>query len=465
MPMKRIFFFFFLVIIGSIVGLLSFDTLFIYMPLQKHIDQDLTRYWREMTRGEYYLILKDMKSLPPEEWERYIRGLQPHFGYPISLNDIEKLPLSQAERNDLVNNLIIVKEGASLFHLRVPYSDKAITMGVINEFDSSLWTNVLLWSILIVMLGLMALIWAIPFWGTLKKIISAAQAFGRGEFAARAKIFRQSMLAPLANTFNDMAGRIQQLISSHKELTQAVSHELRTPISRIRFSLEMVHASGNEWERLHYLKEIGQDVDELDSLVSELLIYARFDLETPDLDQEDQLLAPWLADNVRAAEKELQQVVFTCHIAKDAQTIKARIAPRYMARALTNLIANAAKYAKQQVHVSLEKMDHNCLIIVDDDGPGIQETDRGRIFEPFVRIDSSRNRDTGGHGLGLAIVKRIVAMHRGRVWVESSSLGGARFTICWPMDSSESGAIHRNVKGETAESRNLSRLKRANICC
>jgi len=243
-----------------------------------------------------------------------------------------------------------------------------------------------------------------------------------------------------------MAGRIQQLIDSHKDLTRAVSHELRTPISRIRFSLEMVQVSGNEPERLHYLQEIGQDIDELDSLVSELLIYARFDRETPDLNREERLLAPWLADTVHTSKTQFQQIVCTCRIARDAGAIKARIAPRFMTRALTNLIANAAKYARRQVIVSLEKKDRDCLIHVDDDGPGIPEADRERIFEPFVRIDSSRNRTTGGHGLGLAIVRRIVTMHRGRVWVEPSSLGGARFTICWTMDGNEPGACLRTVK-------------------
>jgi signal transduction histidine kinase len=99
---------------------------------------------------------------------------------------------------------------------------------------------------------------------------------------------------------------------------------------------------------------------------------------------------------------------------------------------VSNLIANAGRYAKSQIVVSLEKKDNACMIHVDDDGPGIAEADRKRIFEPFVRLDASRDRDTGGSGLGLAIVQRIVTMHRGTVWTETSPLGGARFTLGWP---------------------------------
>jgi signal transduction histidine kinase len=391
--MKRIFFSFFLFIMISSIGLQFAAPLIINKPIEKHLDEEFDAYWRELTRGVYHVLLEDLKALPPEEWDRCIRRLQPHFGYPISLDSIDDLPLSPAERRQLMDDRIVVKDDGNLFHRRMPGSQKVVTMGPIQEFDSSLWIDVLVWSIITLTFGLMALIWARPFWLKLKKISIAAQAFGRGEFAARVDLSRRSALSPLANTFNDMAGRIQQLINSHKELTRAVSHELRTPISRIRFSLEMAHAAGGEPDRLHYLAEIGQDVDELDSLVSELLIYARFDRETPDLDREEQLLAPWLAEKMRAAKTEFSQTTCTCRIA---------------------------------------------------------EEDRERIFEPFVRVDSSRNRDTDGHGLGLAIVKRIVALHRGRVWVARSSLGGARFTICWPCHGDRPGSCHLIEKEKRA---------------
>lgn len=287
-------------------------------------------------------------------------------------------------------------------------------------------------TILLFCVGLMAIIWALPFWLKLKRIIAAAQAFGRGEFDARANLPRSAVLAPLASTFNDMAARIQRLISSHRELTRAVSHELRTPISRIRFGLEMANTATSEPDRHHYLSEIGQDVDELEALVAELLIYARFDRETPELDQEVLAVAPWLIQTVNAAKNGFSQVGISCRIETVDKNLVAKIAPRYMTRAVSNLIANAGRYARRRIVVSLEKKDNACMIHVDDDGPGIAEADRKRIFEPFVRLDASRDRDTGGSGLGLAIVQRIVTMHHGTVSAEPSPLGGARFTVGWP---------------------------------
>ena len=397
-------------------------------------ERDDPNYYRDLISGHYHLFMKDLKALPPEDWKDYIRNLQPYFGYPISLDDMSQLPLSPTEHDQLRDGWIVVKrdEDSMLFHRRVLDSDKALTMGPCEGLGA--WNYVIIWSTFSIMFGPMALIWAVPFWLKLKKIIAAAQAFGRGEFDARAKLPRGSALAPLAGTFNDMAARIQRLISSHRELTRAVSHELRTPISRIRFGLEMANTADSDPDLRHYLTEIGQDVDELEALVAELLIYARFERETPELEQEEQRLAPWLIQTVNTAKNGFSQIDISCRIETVAKDLTTKIAQRYMARAVSNLITNAGRYAKNQIIVSLEKKGHTCMIHVDDDGPGIAEADRKRIFEPFVRLDTSRDRDTGGSGLGLAIVQRIVSMHRGTVWTGPSPLGGARFMICIPLD-------------------------------
>ena len=393
-------------------------------------------YYRDLTCGYYHLFMEDLKAMHPENWKGYIRNLQPYFGYPISLGDMSQLPLSPSEHEQLRDGWIIVKsdEDSVLFYKRVLDSDKALTMGPSEGLGA--WNFVIAWSTFSIMFGSMAVIWALPFWLKLKKIILAAQAFGRGEFDARANLPRGSALAPLAGTFNDMAGRIQRLISSHRELTRAVSNELRTPISRIRFGVEMANTADRKPDRRLYLTEIGQAVDELEALVAELLIYARFERETPELDQEAVLLAPWLVETVTYAKNGFSRVDISCRIEPVAKDLVAKIAPRYMARAVINLITNAGRHAKSQVVVSLEKKDHACMIHLDDDGPGIAEADRKRIFEPFVRLDASRDRDTGGSGLGLAIVKRIVSIHNGSVWTEPSPLGGARFTVRWPTSIS-----------------------------
>lgn len=429
--MKRIFFSFFLFIMIGMIGLQYAQPLLISKPLQEYYRQAYLDYWRDLTRGTFYLLLNELEPLPPAERQQRLQQLQSRFGYPITLTDRDQLTLSPAEQEQLNSLLIVVKNNGSLFYRLIPASNTVITMGPINDLDLSLQIDLLAWTMITLLFGLMAILWARPLWLKLKEISRAAQAFGQGDFSARANLPHRSTLAPLAETFNNMAGRIQQLIASHKELTRAISHELRTPISRIRFSLEMAQSSMKEAKRQNYLVEISRDVDELEDLVSELLSYARFDRETPVLHKEEQLIAPWLLLVVKEIKPVLARATVSCLISEEAEAITANIAPRYLARAVSNLMINAGKYSESRIIVRLEKGKECCLIHIDDDGPGIPMADRERIFEPFVRLDASRTKDTGGHGLGLAIVKQIITLHGGTVSVESSPLGGARFTLNW----------------------------------
>jgi two-component system sensor kinase ParS len=110
--------------------------------------------------------------------------------------------------------------------------------------------------------------------------------------------------------------------------------------------------------------------------------------------------------------------------------------PRYMSRALLNLVQNAVRYASQRVDIELKATAAGYELLVDDDGGGIAEADRERVFEPFIRLDESRDRGTGGAGLGLAIVKRVAANHGGTIEIQDSPLGGARFVLRWPRAES-----------------------------
>ena len=111
--------------------------------------------------------------------------------------------------------------------------------------------------------------------------------------------------------------------------------------------------------------------------------------------------------------------------------------PYYLERALSNLLRNATRYAKHTIHVTAAWEGNSVCLWVDDDGDGIPEAERARIFEPFIRLDTSRDRRTGGYGLGLAIVQRVLQWHGGTVTAEAAPppLSGARFKLCWPRES------------------------------
>jgi signal transduction histidine kinase len=143
-------------------------------------------------------------------------------------------------------------------------------------------------------------------------------------------------------------------------------------------------------------------------------------------------LAPWLIELTAAANHENGQIRIDCRIDGKDPNVPSQVNPRFLARAVGNLLQNAARYCRQRIHVTLATEDQFCIIHVDDDGPGVAEADRKRIFDPFVRLDDSESDDADGYGLGLAIVRRVTEWHGGRVMVTSAPIGGARFTLRWP---------------------------------
>jgi signal transduction histidine kinase len=423
--MKKTFIFFFLAMMACIT---MWE--FVSKPLMGLGHQE-NHNWRKVAQSVYLLLIEDLQEMPQDQWDRYIETIQLQFGFPIFLDKLIELQLSPAEFNQLRNGRMLEKKHGSIFYKRVGNSKHAVRLEPDDPSASFFQFDLIGWVSIMISSGLMALILTSLFWLKLRKISVAAEAFGKGDFSARAQLPTKSYLAPLAQSFNNMAKRIQHLINSHKELTRAVSHELRTPISRIRFSLEMIETAPNRKQQKCYISEIKKDVDELNTMVSELLVYARFDRENPNIRLIEQPIASWLVEITKMAEKGFKDITFQHSVSWEDLNLNVWFEPRFMGRAVTNLVRNAARYAKSQVCVAFEKIDHDCLIHVDDDGPGIPGSERYRIFQPFVRLDASRSRDTGGFGLGLAIVKRAVSWHDGNVSIDKSPLGGARFTIRW----------------------------------
>jgi signal transduction histidine kinase len=260
-----------------------------------------------------------------------------------------------------------------------------------------------------------------------------ARALGEGHFESRAPDARSRAFELLTETLNGMAERIQRLIATQKELSSAISHELRTPIARMRFALEMLSEADDRQERERLWKMMGVDLDELDNLIDSSLTYARFEREQPELNLTWVELAPWLAekvDSIRILNRSLELTVDTSALPPGQQV---ELDLKSMPYAVTNLLRNALKYAKTRIIVSAEISGKLVLLHVDDDGIGIPTDERRRVFYAFTRLDRSRDRATGGYGLGLAIVRLVLEQHDGTATAAVSPLGGARFTLSWPL--------------------------------
>lgn len=428
--MKRIFLSFYLFIL-----LVFLVTVFVIIPLVERIDTapfkaEFNQYHRERIQGTLFLLRQDLDKRSPSDWSQHLQQLQPEFSYPLALVRIDPDRFSPSEIAQLHKGEILVSSDYDRYWQQIGQSGTALAIGPFPSPDVSILLDVWTWGLLLVLLGMAALLWALPFWRQLNHISTTALALGDGQLDARTKVPGKSALFPLADTFNQMAERIQHLLTAQKELTNAVSHELRTPIARLRFGMEMLENSPEKSTKERYVEGIHQDLDELDELISELLTYARYDWKDADLDLQELAVAPWLEGVLEALSRKV-----SADLQRDIQIESHRLAcfePKSLGRAIGNLVQNASRYGNGQVMVSLVQQGPDLLLHIDDDGPGIPATDRERIFEPFTRLDSSRSRESGGYGLGLAIVKRVVDSHKGNVTLTSSPLGGSRFTLWWP---------------------------------
>ncbi|WP_175853956.1 ATP-binding protein [Burkholderia anthina] len=288
--------------------------------------------------------------------------------------------------------------------------------------------------LLLALAALLAVVlWISYHWRDLRKLQEAARAFGAGYLSTRVKLSGRSNIYELSQQFNDMAQRIEASIKQQREMMHGISHELKTPLARLEFGLALLAETDEDGRTRERRDALRRDVRELDDLVTELLTIGRLEQGASELAPMEVVvdaLIDSVAGNVAndVADRGLVLDVST------AGTPATHVCdPKLVARALLNLIRNGARYASHTVRLSAASDASGALILsVDDDGPGIPVADRARVFEPFQRLDSNRDRQTGGFGLGLAIVRRVALVHGGDVRLEDSPLGGARFVITLP---------------------------------
>jgi len=238
----------------------------------------------------------------------------------------------------------------------------------------------------------------------------------------------------LAETLNGMLARLENAFGGMRRFSADAAHELRTPLTALKGTLEVAlrsDRSGAEYRAA--LASALEEVERLVRLAEDLLLLSRATAgpESPRARVELESLVLDVADVGARLAKDRSVTVRVGSMAQvavlgDAGSLR---------RALLNLVENGVKYtpAGGRVEVSVAAAAGEAVIAVEDTGPGIDPGDAGRIFEPFVRLDAARDRESGGSGLGLAIARSIVVAHRGTLEVERPALGGSRFTIRLPV--------------------------------
>ncbi len=228
-------------------------------------------------------------------------------------------------------------------------------------------------------------------------------------------------LALLARKFNELGGEIRRLVDNRTVLLGGLSHDLRTPLARMALALELLR--GCEDETL--VTRLKQDLDEMDRLVRRTLELARaLHLEADDAPKRPLNAVVSARIETRAPQ---QQVAL-----KISGGCRRPVAERPLGRILDNVLDNAFRYGAPPVEVRLECTLEGDRLWVLDRGPGIPENERERLFEPFHRLEPSRNRDTGGSGLGLAVARQLAELHGWRIRLQNRPGGGLAVCIELP---------------------------------
>lgn len=252
----------------------------------------------------------------------------------------------------------------------------------------------------------------------LMKLTGAAAVAARGGTAPRVPEQGPEDVRRAATAFNAMTDQVTRTMESQRQLLSAVGHDLRTPITAMRINTEFVEDADTR-ERLE------KNIEELQELTEAVLSAAK----GVGWEQLRKIDLAALVESVCTDLEDIgKPVTWETHA-----TAPLTCRPNEVRRAIRNLIENALAYGnKADVH--LNDLPQAYEVIVEDEGPGIPDEDRSRVFEPFVRLETSRSSETGGSGLGLTLVKAIAESHGGAIRLENREQGGLSARLCLPHD-------------------------------
>ena len=422
---------------------------------------------------QHYLSIKvdkiserQMKALPifvldylmfyPGQEQEYLAKIQKHFSYPINIYNIQDVNLDSEQIGRLRQDqsVMLYKDSATVRGTTISivspipnHPTQVLVLGPVPMFNwmpLQLSAGITLFSLFLLSLGVYGLI--LPLERKIRQVRYALNRMKSGDLSLRVPIEGSDEMANLASSYNNMSDHIQRLIEAQRELMRAVSHELRTPVARIRFGTEMLAEEDDYNHRMHQVDMIDKDIEALNTLIDEIMTYAKLEQGTPSLDFAEITLFDVL-DQVAVetealkTQKEIELVAPPLYVKVDAER-------RYLHRVVQNLVGNAVRYCDNKVRITGGiHSDGMAFVCVEDDGAGIPEQDRQRVFEAFARLDDSRTRASGGYGLGLSIVSRIAYWFGGEIKVdESPTLGGARFIMTWPAKRFKQPPLKANKK-------------------
>jgi two-component system sensor histidine kinase RstB len=395
----------------TILGAILVTGLLLRLTVASPVDETTLR----LLAGHVALHTKAIGSTPPAERRTAVRELSKSLGYPVRME--QQSGALDIRREWRAGELFVVAP--------VPQTPGQLAFGPLPYQRP---TEMPLTAVVVLVVALVvAWLGLRPIFRRIRALERASARMCKGDFTARVDDDPSPMLAGIGRSLNLLADRIGQLLSDERDLLRTVAHEVRAPISRMRFRVERIHERvaddlGKE------ARGLVSDLQQVDNLFEELLTYVafdEFDAERPPLQTKPIPVADTvrrLVDEVTSTEKSITVEV------NGSETAVVVANPKLFERAVTNLLLNAVAYGGPKISVFIRDFAGECVVDVQDSGPGIPELDRPKVIKPFVRLST---RKTRGTGLGLAIVTRIMNLHQGKLHIVDAPRGGASIQLVW----------------------------------
>lgn len=430
------------IVVASVGSGLLLDKLYSELYSSEQANKDLTQSQLEAIGSQLSKILRKL-----ENKEEFIQAWQeknsPFFLEVINRDDIG---IPEELLHELENTgHITLSSSANLSYysfLKEDDSYLVIRSPLAGSNNQPNWLPILFTVIFYALLMLIVFAWLFPLIHRLKTMQLSAKKLGEGDLGARITPSVVSHIKDIELEFNRMAQRIEELVSDIKLLSSAVSHELRAPLAKLQFGLDALREENDEETRQIYQDRLDKVIADMTNLIDTLLKYARLDKNIAQLPKDEVDLLE-LCQNVITSVTQENSTESDSSVATIDITINAKN-PFYILKGdlfylnllLQNLLANAVKYGKGKILLSLDQYGNEILLTVEDNGPGIAEEFKQNIFKPFIRGEEAQS-DGGahrllqkGHGLGMALVKRIADLHNVEIEItQSETLGGAKFTL------------------------------------
>ncbi len=270
----------------------------------------------------------------------------------------------------------------------------------------------------------------------ISRLRQATRQFAAGDLSTRvgSQVKGKNELAGLADDFDEMAGKIEDLVGGQKRLLRDISHELRSPLARLGVALELVRQDSNDESRQKALGRIELEAERMNEMIGQLLSLTRLENSVNELSQAEFDLSELLDRLVQDADFEAKnrncQVSFS---GPEAAPINGYA--ELLSRALENVIRNGIRYTEDgtEVSVTLQQTPDAFRILIADQGPGVPDEALNKLFEPFYRVADARDRQSGGAGIGLAIAEQAVRLHGGSIRASNRAEGGLLVEISLPV--------------------------------